>query len=129
MEYPYLTKTCKYSNCNNEFQTKRSKRKYCSSTCRSLAHKKRTGQLHKPLEEHICERIGCIGIIPAGSRITTRYCSNACRQKVYNDKNKDKVKEQYKESKDKERRIKAIREVEEESERIADEFIRGYYNV
>lgn len=118
-----IRKKCQH--CEREFTTNREKAKFCSDRCRVYSYRAARGIQTKQDHLHtICERSGCGNNVPTSTRSDTKYCSNACRQKVYNQKNAEKVKAEYAKKAERERAIKAAKEAELESERIADEFLQ-----
>ena len=87
-----MQKTCNY--CNGEFDTIRPTSKFCSSRCRTLAYRERHGIITKQDQRYVqCQREGCTNKIDTSKKANAKYCSNACRQKIYNDKTKEREKE------------------------------------
>lgn len=114
-----MLKTCNY--CQGEFSTNREKAIYCSPRCRTLAWRERHGIVTK--QERIvtvCEREGCNNLIPSHTKVTARYCSNACNQKVYHERHK----EQEKTKREEIAKQRAIIKAEKTSSQIADDFLK-----
>jgi hypothetical protein len=68
----------------------------------------------------LCQRDGCENDIPESSRADARYCSNACRQAVYNTANKDKAKEK----RTKVQAVKAQEKQKKQDKKAVDEFLK-----
>lgn len=107
-----ILKTCAYSECGFEFYTTRPKKIYHSAACKLSAFRERNGIVTRQ-EPHysICQRSGCGKPIPENKKASTKYCSNACRQKVWNDGHKIQEKE----------KRDVVRSVEKEKKRKRDE--------
>lgn len=115
----FMLKTCKH--CKGEFSTNRSKAVYCSSRCRTLAWRDRHSiQTKQDREYTTCQREECTNTIPSHTKVTSRYCSNACKQKVYHANHK----EQEKAKRDEIRKKRDVVKAEKTSAEIADEFIQ-----
>lgn len=127
-----MLKTCQF--CNQQFSTNREKARYCCDAHRVAGYRKSKGVVTRKVRvSSICLREGCTRSIPENATANARYCSNACRQKVYNDKpeNKRKAKLKYvsqadirKKLREHSLKIAEAKKAEEESNRIADEFIQ-----
>lgn len=116
-----VLKVCEYSQCDVEFYTGRANKIYCSSICKLYAFREKTGVVTKQERQvTICQREDCDNKIPENTKITARYCSNACRQKVYNDKNKDRAKEK----RDQIRVIQTEAKQKKQEKQAIDDFIK-----
>lgn len=87
-----VLKICEYTQCDNQFWTTLSKKKYCSSQCKTASFRERNGLVTPLRVGRICQREGCNTELNPTARLTAKYCSNACRQKIYHDVNKEKEK-------------------------------------
>lgn len=115
-----VLKTCEYSICNNQFWTTLSRKKYCSSQCKVASFKETKG-IETPLREgRICKREGCSNVIDADKKLTVKYCSNSCRQKIYHERHRDKEQEQ----RNKQREINQREREKQEEKKAVDDFIK-----
>lgn len=82
---------CQGPNCDNSLFGKRQGALYCSAVCKINAYNDRRGIVTKRRRDYlVCQRDSCEQSIPETFRADARYCSNACRQKVWNDSHKDR---------------------------------------
>ncbi len=68
----------------------------------------------------VCQRTGCDNDIPENFRADARYCSNSCRQKIYNQAHKADAKEK----RDKIKATQRQRQVKVQEKKAVDEFIK-----
>ena len=110
-------------SCKESFSGKRIDAIYCSKDCKQFAYYSRKGiEGRKERNIHICERIGCDKPVSLSTRSDTKYCSNACRQKVWHSIPENKLKAKKKHAKKalvKKERIKKI-----EAKKAVDDYIK-----
>jgi hypothetical protein len=115
---------CQGPNCENSLDGKRSDALYCSSDCKLAAYHARHGTTTKQSRQVIvCQREGCENLIPEHTKITACYCSNACRQKVWNDTHKDRERKKREVVSNKRKEAKRKRDEAKEIEKYIQELM------
>jgi hypothetical protein len=122
---PVNTTLCEY--CSGPMLDKRSTAKYCSERCSTNAYRVRHGQAPIVNLYTECQNPNCDNPIPEGAYYKQKYCKSSCSKAVYNRKDnvKERAAKRYDKAKEKINARKALILAEQESERIANEYMEG----